>query len=97
MDGGAFPAEMTESDILSDVWAQEPEIRANTEEWIYSFLIMAYDPVAPEDIEAYIAFSETDAGRAANRAIFAAFDGMFEDISLALGRAAARYMATQEL
>jgi hypothetical protein len=97
MDGGAFPAEMTESDILGDVWAQEPMIRANTEEWVYSFLLMAYGPLSPEDMEAYIAFSETDAGRAANRAIFAAFDGMFEDISLALGRAAARYMATEEL
>ncbi len=97
MDGGAFPAEMTESDILGDVWAQEPMIRANTEEWVYSFLLMAYGPLSPEDMEAYIAFSETDAGRAANRAIFAAFDGMFEEISLALGRAAARYMATEEL
>lgn len=97
MDGGAFPAEMTESDILGDVWAQEAMIRANTEEWVYSFLLMAYGPLSPEDMEAYIAFSETDAGRAANRAIFAAFDGMFEEISLALGRAAARYMATEEL
>lgn len=97
MDGGAFPAEMTESDILGDVWAQEPMIRANTEEWVYSFLLMAYGPLSPEDMEAYITFSETDAGRAANRAIFAAFDGMFEEISLALGRAAARYMATEEL
>lgn len=97
MDGGAFPAEMTESDILSDVWDQEAMIRGNTEDWVYSFLLMAYGPLPPEDLEAYIAFSETDAGRAANRAVFAAFDGMFEDISLALGRAAARYMATQEL
>jgi len=97
MDGGAFPAEMTESDILGDVWAQEPMIRANTEEWVYSFLVMAYGPAAPEDLEAYIAFSESEAGRAANRVVFGAFDGMFEGISLALGRAASRFMATQEL
>jgi hypothetical protein len=97
MDGGAFPPDMTESDMLGDVWEQEAMIRANTEEWVYSFLLMAYGPLPPEDLEAYIAFSETDAGRAANRAVFGAFDGMFEDISLALGRAAARYMATEEL
>jgi hypothetical protein len=97
MDGGGFPAEMTEQDILGDVWAQEGTIRANTEEWIYSFLLMAYGPVPAEDIEAYIAFSESPEGRAANRIIFSAFDGMFEDMSLALGRVAARYMATQEL
>lgn len=97
MDGGGFPADMTESDMLADVWSQEPSIRANTEEWVYSFLVMAYGPAAPEDLEAYIAFSESEAGRAANRVVFGAFDGMFEGISLALGRAASRFMATQEL
>lgn len=97
MDGGGFPADMTESDMLADVWSQEPSIRANTEEWVYSFLVMAYGPAAPEDLEAYIAFSESEAGQAANRVVFGAFDGMFEGISLALGRAASRFMATQEL
>lgn len=97
MAGDGFPADMTESDMLADVWAQEPSIRANTEEWVYSFLVMAYGPAAPEDLETYIAFSESDAGRAANRAVFGAFDGMFEEISLSLGAAVARFMATQEL
>jgi hypothetical protein len=97
MDGGGFPAQMTEQDILADVWAQEAMIRANTEEWIYSFLLMAYGPVPPGDLETYIAFSESPEGRAANRIVFSAFDGVFEDMSLALGRVAARFMATQEL
>jgi hypothetical protein len=96
-DGGGFPADMSESDMLGDVWAQEPALRANTEEWVYSFLVMAYSPATPDDIEAYIAFSESESGQAANRLVFAAFDSMFDDISFALGRAAARFMATQEL
>ncbi len=97
MDGGALSGELSEDQILSDVWAQEPEIRASTTEWVYSFLLMAYDPLSDVDIETYIAFSETDDGKLLNQAIFAAFDGMFSDISHALGQASARYMVTQEL
>lgn len=95
--GGAFPADLTEDQILSDVWSQESEIRDNTTEWVYSFLLLAYSPLSDADLETYIAFSETPAGAAMNRAIFQAFDGMFEDVSRALGLAAAREMVTQEL
>jgi hypothetical protein len=97
LDGGGLPEGVTEDDILGGIWAQEPQFRASTEEWIYAFLLMAYAPAAPEDVEAYIAFSETEAGRAANRAIFAAFDGVFESMSSALGRSAARFLASEEL
>jgi hypothetical protein len=95
--GGAFGQTLTEDQILADVWSQEPQIRQNTTEWVYSFLLMAYQPLSDADVEAYIAFSETEAGKALNKAVFAAFDGMFEDISLALGAAAAAQMITQEL
>jgi hypothetical protein len=97
MDGGAFPSEMTEEDMIADVWSQEAEIRANTTEWVFGFLMMAYGPVSDEDIEAYISFSQTDGGKTLNRAVFGAFDGIFEGISMSLGRAAARYMVGQEL
>jgi hypothetical protein len=96
-DGGAFPQAMAEDQILADVWAQEGEIRQNTTEWVYSFLMMAYQPLSDEDMEAYIAFSETEAGQTLNRTMFAAFDEVFTDISLALGLAASRYMVGQEL
>jgi len=97
MRGDALPGELTETEILADVWAQEPEIRANTTEWVYSFLLMAYQPLTDADLEAYIAFSTTAPGQALNRAIFAAFDGMFEDVSERLGFAASRYMVGQAL
>jgi len=97
MRGDALPVELTETEILADVWAQEPEIRASTTEWVYSFLLMAYQPLTEADLEAYIAFSETEPGRALNRAIFAAFDGVFEDVSERLGFAATRYMVGQAL
>jgi len=97
LQGGAMAGDVTEDQIISDVWGQEPEIRANTTEWVYTFLLMAYDPVPDADIEAYVAFSETPAGQALNRAVFQAFDGMFSDISNALGQASAQFLVTQEL
>ncbi len=95
--GGAFPTDMTEDDILSTVWSQEAEIRATTTEWVYSFLNLAYDPLSDADMEAYIAFSQTDAGVLLNSAIFGAFDGIFDDIYLSLGQAASKFMTSEEL
>ena len=97
MEGGDFPQALTEDEILTDVWSQEPDIRASTSEWIASFLFMAYQPLADEDLEAYIAFSETDAGKQMNAALFEAFDGLFVDVSRDLGRASSRFMLRQEL
>jgi hypothetical protein len=95
--GGAFPRSMTETEILADVWGQEPEVRADTEDWVYSFLLLAYAPLSEGDLEAYISFSETEEGQALNRALFGAFDGMFTGISRDLGLAAARFIASQPL
>lgn len=95
--GGALPGDLTEDQILADVWSQEAEIRANTTEWVYAFLNLAYDPLSDADMEMYIAFSETDAGALLNRAVFGAFDGVFEDISLSLGRAASKFMTSEAL
>lgn len=95
--GRAFADGMTEAEMLAEVWGQEPEVRTDTEAWVYSYLLLAYAPLSDEDLEAYIAFSETEAGQALNRALFGAFDGMFTGISRDLGLAAARFMASQPL
>lgn len=96
-DGGAFPFEMTEDQIIRDVWQQEQEIRDDTTEWINSFLLMAYQPLTDDQIEDYIALSETPEGRALNQALFDGFNDMFNEISRALGLAASIYMGGQEL
>ncbi len=93
----AMARTMTEGDILADVWAQEEEIRADTELWVYSYLAMAYQPLGDADLEAYVALSQTDAGRALNRALFAGFDVMYVEISRALGAAAARFMMGEDI
>lgn len=95
--GGGFPTDLSEQDILRDVWAQELAIRKDTGEWLLTFLGLAYQPMSDADLDAYIAFSETPAGQALNRAQFAAFDALFADVSHRLGVAAAGNLAGQEL
>lgn len=97
LDGGAFGGAMDEAALLGDVWAQEPQIRRDTTEWLYAFLNLAYAPAPAEDLQAYIAFSQEPAGRALNRALFSAYDEMLIDISRELGLSAARLMAGQRI
>ena len=94
-DGGAFT--LSEEEILADVYGQEPEIRADTEEWLLAFLLMAYQPLGDDAMEAYIAFSQSDGGRALNAALFEGFEMMYRDISFGLGLAASRAMAGSDL
>ncbi len=97
LDGGAMPGSVTSETALQEVWGQEGEIRASTTEWIYAFLMMAYQPVSDADLQTYIAFSETEAGQELNDALFVSFNEMFDDISRALGLASSRFMISQEL
>jgi hypothetical protein len=41
-DGGAFEVEIPEELMLAEVWGQEPELRRDTIEWLYSFQLSAY-------------------------------------------------------
>ncbi len=95
VDGGGL--QLSEGDILSDVWSQEKETREDTREWLYAFLLLAYEPLEDEELDAYIALSETTQGRALNRALFAGFNAMYDEISYALGLAAAQQMQQQDL
>ncbi|MFN4156488.1 MAG: hypothetical protein ACK4HF_17730 [Paracoccaceae bacterium] len=96
-ESGAFPQAMTEDQMLSDVWGQEPDVRAETTDWLFPFLSLAYQPLSDADLDAYIAFSETPAGQRLNAALFAAYDAVFTRISYDLGRAAARQMQGEDI
>ncbi|MCL3882570.1 DUF2059 domain-containing protein [Marivita sp. GX14005] len=95
VDGGGI--DMSEADILTEVWSSEEDTREDTREWVYAFLLMAYRPLPEGAIEDYTALSETEPGKALNRALFAGFNEMYEDISYALGLAIGRQMQVQEL
>lgn len=94
---GAFAGEMTEDTMLSDVWAQEPDIRQQTREWVYPFLNLSYSSLSDEELQDYVDFSESDAGQVLNTALFAAFDAVFVPISRSLGAAAALQMKGQDI
>ena len=86
-DGGYY--ERSEAEILDDVWADQEEIRADAESWLYGFLLLAYEPLPLVVMDDYVAYSETASGRALNAALFDGFEDIFGDISYALGRAIA--------
>lgn len=94
---GGFDQPMPEDEMLSEVWAQEPSLRTDTEEWLFSFLVLAYAPLTDSELQAYTDFSTSKPGRDLNKALFAAFDSIFVDVSGRLGRAAAQYVAGQNL
>ena len=96
-ESGAFGGEMTEDQMLSDVWAQEPEVRQSTTEWVYSYLNLSYGPLSDEELEQYAAFSATPAGQKLNTALFGAYAEVFTPISRALGLAVGRQMQGQDI
>lgn len=94
---GAFPEPMPEGDMLAEVWAQEADVRRDTTDWLFPFLMLAYQPLSDKELGKYMAFSETPAGQKANRAMFVAFDAMFVQVSKELGQSAGRLMAGQDI
>ena len=86
-EGGYDPR--SEAVILDDVWSQQEAIRTDTEDWLYGFLLMAYQPVAPDVLQGYVDYSASPPGQALNAALFAGFDAMYLDVSYGLGRALA--------
>ncbi|MEN8935421.1 MAG: hypothetical protein ABF245_10885, partial [Planktotalea arctica] len=75
----------------------EEELRAETRDWLYGFLIMAYSPLEPGALETYTELVLTPEGGAMTRALFKGFDDMYGDISYALGLAAAQAMKAQDI
>ena len=96
-DGGALDADLSEEDMLRDVWSQEGEIRDETETWVFSYLNLAYQPLSDQELAAYTALSETEEGAALNRALFAAFDALFVTISRDLGLAASQFLSGEDI
>jgi hypothetical protein len=94
-DGGAL--DLGEEDILADVWMSEESVREESRSWIQAYFLTAYRPLNSNDLERYAEFWRTEAGEEFNRALFAVFDQMYEELSYLLGRAAAEHMQGEEL
>lgn len=94
-DGDAY--DLSEEYILADVASQREEITTDTSEWLYAYMLMAYHPLSDTEMESYLEFIRSDAGRALNNALFDGFGVAYEDISYGLGRAVALNMTAQDL
>lgn len=97
VDGQAFDFVMTEQDILADVWGQEAEIRSETKDWVYSFSALAYQPLSDDELQAYLDFAQSPAGKAMNSALFVVFNELFTETSHQLGLGAAHFMAGDDI
>lgn len=86
-DAGGAQFALPEAEMLAQVWSAEPEVRAEMQAWVYPFLTLAYEPLSDAELQSYIDFSESPAGQRVNRAMFQAYDAVFDQISRDLGRA----------
>ena len=89
--------DLSEEDILRDVWGQEASIREDTIGWVFGFMTFAYEPLSDAQLQAYVDMTATEAGRDLNRALFAGFDAIFLDVSYAIGAATGQFSLGDEL
>lgn len=88
---------MTESFILSEVWKQEPEIRSDTENWVWAFVERAYKDFSVDEMTSYVEMSASESGKRFNTVLFAGFDEVFSFQNFELGRAMAEFMEGENL
>jgi Uncharacterized protein conserved in bacteria (DUF2059) len=96
-DAGGPAAQLTEDEMLADVWGGEQDVRAQTTEWLYSYFALAYQPLSDTELQDYADFWRTSAGQKTNAAVFAAFNELFTGISGDLGRATARQLQGDDI
>lgn len=94
--GGAGP-EGGEDDLTDAVTATLAETRRATEDWVTAYLTLACGPLTDVQMEAYVQFYETPAGRALNAALFDGFNDMYDQLAYLLGRATGRWMTSVPL
>ena len=94
---GGQASGLSEGDILTQVWQQEPELRAETEDWVRAFVALAYQPLSEAEMADYVAFCATPAGQAMNKALFEAFEALFVTTSYQTGEALGRWISSEDL
>ncbi|MEM9971237.1 MAG: DUF2059 domain-containing protein [Pseudomonadota bacterium] len=95
LDGGAL--EMSQDDMLREVWRQEDDIRSDAGEWLFAYLGLAYRPLDLDALESYVQLSESEAGADLNSAMFAGFDAVFQRVSYEVGASAAQFAEGEDL
>ena len=89
--------DLSAEQLLYLVWAQEPAIRIEIEDWSESYFLLAYQPLSDTELREYIDYVASPLAQSFNRAMFRAFDATFNEISQTVGRALGRRLNAEEL
>lgn len=94
VDAGGVAMPQTEAQMLSDIWRQEPQIRADTRDWLEAFLYLAYAQLSDAQLDRLIAHAGSAPGRVLSAVLFAGYDRVYAQTSREMGAAAARRPGT---
>ncbi len=83
--------------LLDNLLSSDEKAREETVTWVYSFLLLAYQPLSEAELRENIAFSRTEAGRTLNQSLFEAYDRMMVEITFNLGEAIVHAMQASDL
>ena len=83
--------------IAAAILGNREQTEAETRDWVYGYLLVAYNPLTDAQMQANIAFSETEAGQALNTALFEGFDEMYQTIFYRTGMAVAKARGESDL
>ncbi len=86
-----------DAELLAQILSQKDSVTEETRTWLYSFFLLAYQPLNDAQMRENIAFSRTETGRAINAALFDSFDRMFDTIYFQLGQAVAQVLKGSDL
>lgn len=96
-DSGLYGEGLPQDQLLADVWADEASLRDSSALWLDAFLGLAYAPLTEAELEAYISFMESPAGKRLNAALFSAYGSVYRQISYDLGRAVGVTMLSRSI
>ncbi len=71
--------------------------RAEVAQWVMIYLALAFQPLSTRELETYIAFTETAAGRRLNANLFVAYNDLFQRASKQVGRTIAYFLYSEKL
>ncbi|WP_170330101.1 DUF2059 domain-containing protein [Ruegeria arenilitoris] len=95
--GMNLDASVDDTELLAQLLTQKDSMTEETRTWLYSFFLLAYQPLTDAQMRENIAFSRTTTGRAVNDALFESFDWMFDTIYFQLGEAVAQVLKGSDL
>jgi hypothetical protein len=95
--GGAFPYEVSEQQMVSDVAGEADAMRQEIGEWLTAYLNMAYAPMSDAEFERFSTLATSDAGRAFYHAADRGYDAVFSYNSKVLGAMIAGHIAGEAL